>query len=214
MKGGVQYADGKEASNPSVYLHHAAIINIGPDAKDGTCARPAYDLFFSTGNERSTLIYNNANATKPAGYYIQNSDKFILQSELINNEMEPKEVWVYMTYEHIPGKPVGHQQTKVAWLSADTPACERKADLQSIIASSQAKLGAGEYYPPNEKSFSLKGKPWTSPWNGNFVALGKSIGSQIHSLDLRHRRSYARRRCEHRDISERKTPLQLTSKVC
>ncbi|KAF2422404.1 hypothetical protein EJ08DRAFT_664872 [Tothia fuscella] len=172
MNGGVQYANGSEASNPSVYLHHGAIINVGPDARDGTCDRPAYDLFFSTGNERSTIIYTNADAAKPAGYYIQISDKFVLQSEIINSDLEEKQVWVYMNYEHIPGKPVGHQQTKVAWLSADTPACQRKTDLETITASGDAKLGAGEYYPPNEKSFTLTGKPWTSPWNGNFVALG------------------------------------------
>jgi len=37
------------------------------------------------------------------------------------------------------------------------------------------KLGAGELYPPNEKSFTLKSQPWISPWTGNFIALGGHI---------------------------------------
>jgi hypothetical protein len=175
MNGGVQYANGSEAAGSAVYLHHAAMINIGPEAKDGTCARPAYDLFFSTGNERSTIIYNNPTATQQAGYYIQHSDKFILQSEVINNELEEKEVWIYMNYRYIPGKQPGHQQTKVVWLSAQGTPCERKVDLASLLgAGEQPKLGAGEMYPPNDKSFTLKSAPWISPWSGNFVALGKT----------------------------------------
>jgi hypothetical protein len=175
MRGGVQYANGSEAAAPGVYLHHAAIINTGPEAKDGTCGRPAYDLFFSTGNERSTIIYNNPDAKQQAGYYVQRSDNFLLQSEVINNELDDKEVWVYMTYEYFLGKKPGHQQTKVIWLSAAAPACSTKVDLKSLgePKSGPPKLGAGEFYPPNDKSFTLKSKPWISPWTGNFIALGE-----------------------------------------
>jgi hypothetical protein len=176
MNGGVQYANGSEATGSAVYLHHAAIINNGPEAKDGTCARPSYDLFFSTGNERSTIIYNNPNATQQAGYYIQHSDNFLLQSEIINNELEEKEVWIYMDYRYMPGKQPGHQQTKVVWLSAEGTPCGRKIDLASLTGGGeQPKLGAGEMYPPNDKSFTLKSTPWISPWSGNFIALGKTL---------------------------------------
>jgi hypothetical protein len=181
MNGGVQYANGSEAAGSAVYLHHAAVINLGPEAKDGTCARPAYDLFFSTGNERSTIIYNNPAAVRPAGYYVQKSDKFLLQSEVINNELAEKEVWVYMKYQYITGKPAGHQQTKVVWLSTEGTPCERKVDLASILGPvNQTKLGAGELYPPNDKSFTLKSGVWTSPWTGNFVALGR-IASRCYT---------------------------------
>jgi hypothetical protein len=174
MNGGAQYADGSEAAGDTVYLHHAALINIGPEAKDGTCARPAYDLFFSTGNERSTIIFNNPKASQQAGYFIHPTDNFVLQSEIINNALEEKEVWVYMKYQYIPGKPASHQQTKVVWLSTEGTTCERKVDLSSLLGTAaQTKLGAGELYPPNDKSFTLKSPPWTSPWSGNFVALGR-----------------------------------------
>jgi hypothetical protein len=174
MNGGVQYANGSEAAGSAVYLHHAAIINTGPEAKDGTCARPEYDLFFSTGNERSRIIYNNPNATQQAGYYLQHSDKFLLQSEIINNVLEEQEVWVYMKYQYITGKPPGHQQTKVVWLSTEGTPCGRKLDLASLLGGGpQPKLGAGEMYPPNEKSFTLKSESWTSPWSGNLVAIGR-----------------------------------------
>jgi hypothetical protein len=173
MNGGVQYANGSEAAGSSIYLHHAAVINLGPEAKDGTCARPGYDLFFSTGNERSTIIYNNPNATQKAGYYVQHSDNFLLQSEVINNELEEQEVWIYMNYQYIPGKQPGHQQTKVIWLSTQGSSCDRKVDLSSLLgAKEQPRLGAGEMYPPNDKSFTLKSTTWISPWSGNFVALG------------------------------------------
>jgi hypothetical protein len=173
MSGGVQYANGTEAAGSGVYLHHAAILNIGPEARDGTCARPAYDLFFSTGNERSTIIYNNPNATQQAGYYVQKSDNFLLQSEVINNELEEKEIYVYMNYQYITGKQPGQQQTKVVWLSADSAPCERKVDLSTLLGADEKKLGAGEMYPPNDKAFTLKSPTWTSPWTGNFIALGK-----------------------------------------
>lgn len=175
MRGGIQYADGSEASGP-VYLHHAAIINTGPEAKDGTCGRPRYDLFFSTGNERSNIIYSNPDSALKAGYYIHGSDNFTLQSEVINNSLEDKDVWVYMTFEYVLGKQPDQQQTKVVWLSAATPACATKPDLAMLsgkVKPDETKLGAGEFYPPNDKAFTLKSQPWISPWTGNFIALGK-----------------------------------------
>ena len=181
MNGGIQYADGTEAVGPSVYLHHAAIINTGPEAKDGTCGRPAYDLFFSTGNERSTIIYNNPNSTIAAGYYIHPSDNFLLQSEVINNELQEKEVYIYFNYEYIPGKMADQRQTKVAWLSAAASPCSSKMDPKALLGAldpkndnGEPKLSAGEMYPPNDKKFTLKSEPWVSPWTGNFVALGKN----------------------------------------
>jgi hypothetical protein len=171
MRGGVEYADGTEATGPAVYLHHAALVNTGPEAKDGTCKRPAYDLFFSTGNERSTLIYNNPDAKKQAGYYLRPSDNFLLQSEVINNELEDKQVWIHMDYEYIPGKLPDQQQTKVVWLSAASAPCESKTEPKT--GGGEPKLGTGEMYAPNEKAFTLKSQPWTSPWDGNFIALGK-----------------------------------------
>jgi hypothetical protein len=177
MNAGVEYANGTEAAGSAVYLHHAAVINLGPQAKDGTCGRPAYDLFFSSGNERSTIIYNNPNATQPAGYYVDQSDNFLLQSEIVNNALEEAPVYVYMKYEYVPGKQEKQQQTKVIWLSAGTgtAACSRKVDLSSILgaAKEEPKLGAGELYPPNNKKFTLTSESWISPWTGNFVALGK-----------------------------------------
>jgi hypothetical protein len=185
MRGGVQYANGSEASGP-VYLHHAAIINTGPEAKDGTCGRPSYDLFFSTGNERSNIIYNNPDSTHQSGYYIHGSDNFLLQSEVINNELDDKDVWVYMTYEYVPGKRPGQQQTKVIWLSAASPACSTKLDLSALVGGGkpkpdESKLGTGEFYPPNDKAFTLKSQPWISPWSGNFIALGKSCPVAVSS---------------------------------
>jgi hypothetical protein len=179
MTGGVQYADGTEATGPAVYLHHAALINNGPEAKDGTCGRPAYDLFFSTGNERSTIIYNNPNATQQAGLYVYPSDNFLLQSEIVNNELDEKQIWIYMNFEYIPGKPPGQQQTKVVWLSAASAPCERKVDLNALLAGVERKLGSGEMYPPNDKAFTLKSQPWISPWNGNFVTLGRTPSARV-----------------------------------
>jgi hypothetical protein len=184
MKGGVQYANGSEAAGPAVYLHHAAVLNTGPEAKDGTCARPAYDLFFSTGNERSTIIYNNPDATRQAGYYVQNSDNFVLQSEVINNELNEKEIWVYMDYQYISGKPSGHQQTKVVWLSGAEKPCSTKARLQELINGEEPKLGAGEMFPPNDKKFTLKSEPWVSPWAGNFIALGGHLHDGGENIEI------------------------------
>jgi hypothetical protein len=180
MTGGVQYANGTEATLPSVYLHHAAVINTGPEAKDGTCARPAYDLFFSTGNERSVILYKSpdAQSTLEAGYYVRPSDNFLIQSEVINNELEDQQIWVTFNYEYLPGKLPSQLQTKVVWLSADgNKPCSVKPDLSSLLAGVivEKKLGSGELYPPNEKSFTLKSETWTSPWTGNFISLGKSF---------------------------------------
>jgi len=200
LRGGVEYENGTEAAGSSVYLHHAALLNLGPQAKDGTCGRPAYDLFFSTGNERSNIIYNNPNSTTPAGYYIQPSDKFLLQSEIVNNEQQEPPVWVVMKFEYIPGKPADQQQTKVVWLSAGGPgACSRKFDLSALLGAvngtGEPKLGAGELYPPNDKKFTLKSEPWVSPWTGNFVALGKRPHLKCYKTNFHFRRPYPRWWC-------------------
>lgn len=175
VKGGIQYADGTEATGPSIYLHHAALINTGPEAKDGTCGKPGNDLFFSTGNERSVIIYDKSNMTKPAGYYINQSDNFVLQSEVVNNQLEEKQIWIYFDFVYMSGKQQGQQQTKVVWLSAANKPCERASTLQAMLQGAEPKLGSGEMYPPNDNAFTLKSELWTSPWTGNFVALGGKL---------------------------------------
>jgi hypothetical protein len=81
-----------------------------------------------------------------------------------------------MKFQYVLGKQEDQQQTKVIWLSADgVVPCKSKKDLLSIDPT---KLGAGEMWPPNNKSFTLKSETWTSPWNGNFIALGMAIVSK------------------------------------
>lgn len=191
MNGGTQFADGTEATTAGgVYLHHAAMLNSGAQVRDGNCNTSPVDLFFSTGNERSPIIYNNPNATVQAGYYIGNKDNFVLESEVINNALVEQNVYIYFNYEYIPGKQPGFQNTKTIWLSTDAKPCGSKAAANP--------LDAGNFPAPNEKSFTLTSLPWVSPWNGNLVALGMNSDMQYcHKLIILHRWPYPRRWCEH-----------------
>jgi hypothetical protein len=199
MSGGVAYANGTEASAPAVYLHHAAIINTGVSARDGTCGRPAYDLFFSTGNERSTMVYNKPAATFQSGHWIAESDVFVLQSEVVNEQAVEQEVWVYFNYEvvlgrldadaHGDGETRRQRETKVVWLSTEGTPCANKVDLAAYLAApeKERELGTGELWPPNDGAFVLRSQVWTSPWNGNFVGLGKfepfCFGNEVFLFD-------------------------------
>jgi hypothetical protein len=64
-----------------------------------------------------------------------------------------KEVWITVTYEYLPSKPAGYMDTRPIWL--DVTNC-----------------GISSVQPPNDSTFSLSMKPWTSNFDGILLGTG------------------------------------------
>jgi hypothetical protein len=164
----LEYADGTEAKDPGTYMHHAAVLNVGDNAKDGNCQAPGIDLFFSSGNEKSTIIFTDPEATHKSGYYVAPDDVFLLQTEVLNNEPQEKQFWVSVAYEYLPNKQPGYQNTKTVWISYGSPPCSApKPDKAPADV-----IPDGNIVPPNDKSFVLKSDEWVSPYDGDLIAMG------------------------------------------
>jgi hypothetical protein len=157
----LEFADGSIADAPQTYLHHAAMLNTGSDVSDGTCQKPGIDMFFSTGNERSTVIFTSPDATHKSGYLIRDSDELLMQTEILNQEVAEKQVWVAYEFEILPKVPQDYQQTRVIWISANQTACATQLDEN-----------VGNVAPPNDKSFTFVSEHWTSLYDGDLLAMG------------------------------------------
>lgn len=119
MSARAEFADGSEAADPGTYLHHAAIVNSGVGVTDGNCNKPGVDLFFSSGNEKSVVLYTTPDGSMNAGYYLNPGHIFVVQTEILNNEPIAKDVWVAYDFEIVDGKPgPDWRHTRVAWISA------------------------------------------------------------------------------------------------
>lgn len=87
-----------------------------------------------------------------SGYHIMPEDKFMSIVNLMNMNMDDREVYVTMYYDYIDGDlPLNWLPTKVIWLDAD--ACQ-----------------TSEIRPPQESGdFNIRSLSWTPNFEGRIV---------------------------------------------
>jgi hypothetical protein len=167
MNANLEYPNGTIANvDTGSWLHHAAIMRTGPGVFDGNCNTKPRDLFFSSGNERTNVIFHDVNRTPSSGFYLAPTDRFTLTSELVNLDVEPKNVWLTFTYEFVPGKRAGWQNIKAVWLSL------------GLTCGADANEGGG-VTPPNEMRFTLESPEWRSLWDGDLFTVGMNTRSSL-----------------------------------
>lgn len=153
---GLEYANGTEASMANgSWLHHIVVLATGSGRKDTVCPMLPGERFFSSGNERTPTSFGDVTEKKVKSTFpISESDGFQAEIELMNMTDEPREVYLTIDYEYIPGpKPADWKTAKAMWL--DVTNC-----------------GISYVYPPSKQNFQLKSSGWTSPYNGEMLGVG------------------------------------------
>jgi hypothetical protein len=134
---GLEYSNGTNANvDTGMWLHHMVHITSGPTRWDPVCyGRPSLphaavlhtagnsERYFSSGNERSVLDFNpgGKDLSYGTGYHLTSADEFYYLVDLMNMNMDDRDVYVTMTYEYLPGDlPPKWEQTKTIWLDASS----------------------------------------------------------------------------------------------
>jgi hypothetical protein len=164
MVAGLEYADGSNANiNTGVWLHHMVALSQGAGRRDPTCANNAFSLphfavgatganserFFASGNERTKL---EVPAGLKYGYKVNTADKWSLLVDLMNENLEPKQVYMTMTFNFVPGSSAGYRPMKPLWLDIN----------QCGTSEMPAKTG----------KYNYKSIPWTSTVTGPWLGVG------------------------------------------
>jgi hypothetical protein len=157
-------------SSADFRAHHYISSLTGPRRHALPCGGPAAfsaitekimvgEPFYTFGNERLELHYENSGPTK-AGYYITADDHLSAMIELMNMSETPKDVFFLIEYEYLLGKPAGYLDARPLQLAM----CE-----------------LGQVKPPNNSTFILESAPMSSPIEGPIILAG----GHVHDGGLR-----------------------------
>jgi len=125
------------------------------------------ERFFSSGNERTPTSFGDITEKKvKSAFPIGDNDSFQAGIELMNMTDEPREVYITIDYEYIPGpKPAGWKTAKAMWL--DVTDC-----------------GISFVYPPSKQNFQLKSSGWVAPYSGEMLGVGGHLHDGGTHLDI------------------------------
>jgi len=118
ISGSLEYASGEPAeTDTGAWFHHSVLFNSGPQVNYTFCKNEPIEILYMNGNEKTRALYGVPTANVRSGYNVHDSDKFVLNTQLMNLEDKVKWVWVAMTYDYIlqPGWNV--KSSKLNWMS-------------------------------------------------------------------------------------------------
>lgn len=169
MQAGLEYSNGTQvpSSKEGAILHHTVVVNRGIQVWDATCGKQSEHIFES-GNERSVIPFYMPETGLKAGYHLRTSDKFAINTELMNMEDEGKWVWLTLNFDVIENFSNEWRESKVVWISVGPDRCTGSLENpfgQSNLTSTQQ---------PKSQAFEEHSPLWTSPRRG-FV-----VGSNSH----------------------------------
>jgi hypothetical protein len=142
-------------------------LDSGPGRRDVACNGTGSDPLFASGNERTLTRFTSPDGKAKTGYYIRKTDKFSLYSELMNMDLDRKQVWVTLTYEYIWGRPAGYLDTRAVWLGLGQ--C-----LKPPVPFTPPKPYPIDSYgrPLSTKPFDVNSPLWTAPYDGQMIEVG------------------------------------------
>jgi hypothetical protein len=172
MQASLEYGDGTEVpSNTSgAMLHHTVVVNRGVKVWDATCGKNSEHIFES-GNERSVIPFYLPETGVKAGYHLRTSDKFAINTELMNMEDREKWVWLTLQFDLVEGFSSEYKESKVVWMSVGPDRCtgsvENPFGATNLTKSQQ----------PIKDVFEEYSSPWISPKSG--LVIGSN--SHLHN---------------------------------
>jgi hypothetical protein len=144
-------ADGSRADLKSgAYLHHSIIRVVSRSerpffacAKGNAPAKKPWtssSFFLASGVDASDFYFTLKNRTYNSGYYLPADSQFQVQTEAINFNIEPKEWYIAVEIEYVPGKPADLELSTVVDLNVNT--CEAFSPSSSVY---QAPKGVNPF---------------------------------------------------------------------
>jgi hypothetical protein len=172
MQASLEYDDGREVPSTAsgAYLHHAVVLNRGREVWDATCGKTSEHLFES-GNEKTVVPFYLEESGVKSGYYLRPSDKFTINTELMNMEDEEKWVWLTLQFDMLEGFSPEWREAKVVWVSVGPDRCTGSDINQFGPSNLTAKQ------QPIKQVFEEHSNPWIVPKNG--VVIGSN--SHLHN---------------------------------
>jgi len=160
MKPNLVYADGSEANvDTGPMLHHMVLAS--QFQSDPTCSGNLLGIvgrrFFAAGNERTVIEFPSG-----YGYKVGLLDQWNLIYDLMNMDMEPKTVYVEMTFKYQTGTG-GPTAVKPVWLDID-------------------QCGDSEYSIPAGASDTHW--DWNVNVPGRIVAIGGHVHTEGHGVRI------------------------------
>ena len=160
MKPNLVYADGTKANvDTGPMLHHMVLAS--QFRSDPTCSGNLLGLvgerFFASGNERTTIEFPSG-----FGYKVGWLDQWNLIYDLMNMDMEPKTVYIEMTFKYQTGTG-GPEAVRPVWLDID-------------------QCGDSEYSIPAGTSDTHW--DWNVNVPGRIVAIGGHVHSEGHGVRI------------------------------
>jgi hypothetical protein len=169
MQAGLEFGNGTQVPNneSGAMLHHTVVVNRGTEVWDATCGKNSEHVFES-GNERTVIPFYLPETSIKAGYHLRTSDKFAINTELMNMQDEEKWVWLTLSFDLLEDVAPEWKESKVVWASIGPDRCtgsmENPFGTTNLTKTQQ----------PTKDTFEEYSIPWVSPKNG-FV-----IGSNSH----------------------------------
>jgi hypothetical protein len=156
MRAGLEYANGSAANVDSgMWLHHVVLSLKGADGsrRDTVCPSMKRERIFSSGNERTVVDMTDGGRVK-AGYLFRKQDQLKVDVELENQNVQSEDVYLTMTYEHVPR--------------------QSSNDFKNVTAMwfDVSNCGPSFVFPGKTQQFSYTMKPWTASFSGETVFVG------------------------------------------
>jgi Stress up-regulated Nod 19 len=125
------------------------------------------ERLFASGNERTKVILEAWNFPK-VGYKVKESDKFSLIVDLMNENMQDKQVYLTMTYDFVDGHPEDYDSVRPVWF-----------DVAQCLTSEWPA-------PYNDGNYTIPSMTWKANFDGDIIgAIGHlHDGGQRISLDV------------------------------
>jgi hypothetical protein len=184
LQGDIEYADGKRANNAQgAWLHHAVLLNAGPQVVDGNCGTSKIDNMFMSGNERSMNGYGLPDAKVKSGYRIHKQDSFVLTTELMNLQDKEQWVWLTISYEYLDGHQPDYKDGRMLWMSIG-PLSIRCGGSAPTNPWGPTNLTFAQQ--PKTEVFSEHSMPWKAPRDGWILATGGHMHDGGTSLQIFH----------------------------
>jgi hypothetical protein len=162
MSSGMEYDDGTTAENGNgAWYHHAVLMNVGINVKEPVCGKTLLENIFMVGNERTTSLFGVKGSKIKSGYHLNDSDMFVLNTEIMNMDEKEKWVWVTVTYDYIDGFNPEFKEGKMIWQSIGPNRCAELGDANPFGVTNLTKTAQ-----PTKITFAEHSIPWTVPESG------------------------------------------------
>jgi hypothetical protein len=177
----LEHADGSR-SNASAWLHHSVLVSSGPRVRDPVCDESNTEVFFSSGNERSTLKYSEGNGEGKVkvGYRIRPEDKLTLVGEFKNELDQEQWVWLAVTYEIYDGARPEFRDSHVIWMNAVGGGVK----CGNVVTNPFGESNVTNKGYPKRKVFSEHTIPWVAPANATILNTGGHLHDGGESIDI------------------------------